>query len=200
MSHRISATVAAAAVIGLGGLLAAATPVAVSPAAADTVTSRPFDVSAQRRGGGGGGGAARRAAPRPAARAARPAARAARPAARAARPAARPAARAVARPGVAARRGVVVRGGRRVTVVRRVGPYRWPWRWRGRYWPLVAIGTLGVLTVGAVAYSAYGYVPLQEPVCSGEGDTPGCILRWTNVPSAEDPGVLVPACVQYCPR
>jgi hypothetical protein len=64
---------------------------------------------------------------------------------------------------------------------------------------LVGIGALGAFTVGALAYSAYAYVPVDQPLCAGETED-GCILRWTSVPAAEDPGVLVPACVQYCPR
>jgi len=64
---------------------------------------------------------------------------------------------------------------------------------------LVAVGTLGAFTVGAVAYSAYGYVPVSEPVCAGETED-GCILRWTTVPAQEDPSVLIPQCVQYCPQ
>jgi hypothetical protein len=64
---------------------------------------------------------------------------------------------------------------------------------------LVPIVALGAVTIGAVAYSAYAYVPVGEPVCAGMTED-GCILRWTEVPSSEDPSVLVPQCVQYCPR
>jgi len=64
---------------------------------------------------------------------------------------------------------------------------------------LVAIGTIGLITVGAVAYSPYGYVPVAEPVCGGTTED-GCILRWTTVRAAEDPSVLIPQCVQYCPQ
>jgi len=204
MSQRLSVALAAAALIGLGGL---ATPGAVTVAAADGAKSLSIDVSAQRRPGGGGGArpAARPARPaarpaRPAARPVRPAARPARPAARPARPAARPAARPV-RP--AARRvgagrvraGALRIGGRRVVVVR--GPRRV--FWRGRYWPLVPIVALGAFTVGAIAYSAYAYVPVEQPLCSGTTED-GCILRWTNVPAQDDPTVLVPQCVTYCPQ
>jgi hypothetical protein len=69
--------------------------------------------------------------------------------------------------------------------------------WRGRYWPLVPIVALGALTVGAIAYSAYGYVPVEQPLCGGI-DEDGCMLRWTDVPTTT--GELVPQCVSYCPR
>jgi hypothetical protein len=71
--------------------------------------------------------------------------------------------------------------------------------WRGRRWPLIAIASLSAFTVGAIAYSAYAYVPVAAPVCAGETED-GCILRWTEVPAVDDPGVLIPQCVQYCPR
>ena len=71
--------------------------------------------------------------------------------------------------------------------------------WRGRYWPLVPIAALGAVTVGALAYSAYGYVPVEQPLCVGETED-GCIMRWAQVPAQEDPSVLVPQCVTYCPQ
>ncbi len=86
-------------------------------------------------------------------------------------------------------------GGRSVVVVR--GPRTV--LWRGRNWGLVPVVALGALTVGAIAYSAYGYVPVEAQLCSGTTED-GCILRWTNVPAAENPSVLVPQCVSYCPR
>ena len=205
MSRRsIGAALAAAAVIGLGGLLAA--PGSLAPvAAADSAAALAMDLSAQNKKAGTGD--ARRAAPAarrsaPAARRATPAARRATPAARRSAPAARRVAPAARRPAarvrhVAPRRGAPLRlGGRRVAVVR--GAHRW--RWRGRWWPLVGIGTLGAFTVGALAYSPYGYVPVSRQVlCTGTTED-GCILRWTSVPAQEDPSVLIPQCVQYCPQ
>ena len=73
---------------------------------------------------------------------------------------------------------------------------RWV-NWRGRRRHLVPIISLGAFTLGAVAYSAYGYVPVAEPVCTGYTED-GCIFRWTEVPTRE--GVPIPQCVAYCPR
>jgi hypothetical protein len=119
------------------------------------------------------------------------------PAARRVAPAVRPAARVAPRTVVVGgRRGAPLRiGGRRVVVVR--GP-RWV-VWRGRRWGLVPIVALGALTVGSIAYAAYGYVPVDAPLCEGVTED-GCLLRWTEVPAADDPSILVPQCVQYCPR
>jgi hypothetical protein len=209
MSQRIRL---AAAAFGLGGLLVVAVPGAIGATAAETVENPVTDLSAQfNQRGGGGGGAARggaraapRAAPRPAARAAprlgaQAAPRAVRqaPAARRIAPAVRPAARVAPRTVVVGgRRGAPLRiGGRRVVVVR--GP-RWV-VWRGRRWGLVPIVALGALTVGSIAYAAYGYVPVDAPLCEGVTED-GCLLRWTEVPAADDPSILVPQCVQYCPR
>ena len=83
-------------------------------------------------------------------------------------------------------------GGRRVTVIRD----RHVVRWRGRPWTVVPIVALGALTVGAIAYSAYAYVPVEQPVCTGYTED-GCFLRWAEVPTVE--GELIPQCVTYCP-
>jgi hypothetical protein len=169
---------------------------------------------------------AARPAAHPAARpAARPAVRPARPAAHPVRPAARPAhpvVRAAPKPGVVrhaparvvtrpagparvipARHGprISVRvvgggpiriGGRRVTIVR--GP-RYV-TWRGHRRSLVPIAVLTGLTIGAVAYSAYGYLPVEQNYCDGFTED-GCQLQWTDVPTEE--GDVVPQCVTYCP-
>lgn len=71
--------------------------------------------------------------------------------------------------------------------------------YRGRRWGLVPVVALGALTVGALAYSAYAYVPVEAPMCTGTTED-GCILRWTNVPAQDDPSVLVPQCVTFCPQ
>jgi len=69
--------------------------------------------------------------------------------------------------------------------------------WRGARRSLVPLAALSVITIGAVSYRAYGYVPVEQPLC--EGPTPeGCELRWTEVPTPE--GDLVPQCVAYCPQ
>jgi hypothetical protein len=69
-------------------------------------------------------------------------------------------------------------------------------RWRGRAWTVVPIVALSALTIGAIAYSPYAYVPVGAPVCTGYTED-GCFLRWTEVPTAE--GELIPQCVAYCP-
>jgi hypothetical protein len=88
--------------------------------------------------------------------------------------------------------GPVNIGGRRVIVIRD----RHVVRWRGRPWNVVPIVALGALTIGAIAYAPYAYVPVEEPVCTGYTED-GCFFQWTEVPTAE--GELVPQCVTYCP-
>jgi hypothetical protein len=245
MSRRTGFVLAAAAAIGLGGVLAASGLAAVTPAAADALNtsagglaaSPVNDISAQRKKGGqkargrtGGQPKAKGTGrPRPAAkgsgrqrpganrpRGQRPAAKGSgrqRPGAnrpRGQRPAAkgtgrpRPGARPAARPprATAARRGprrdVRIRaggpiriGGRRVTVIR--GGHRY--RWRGRYWDVAPIAALTALTLGAIAYAPYAYVPVAQPLCTGYTED-GCFLRWTEVPTSQ--GDLIPQCVTYC--
>lgn len=87
----------------------------------------------------------------------------------------------------------LILGGRNYSVVR--GP-RWV-MWRGSRRNLVPLAALGLITVGAVSYAAYGYVPTEQQYCSGP--TPeGCELRWQEVPTAE--GDVVPQCVAFCPQ
>ena len=89
-------------------------------------------------------------------------------------------------------RGPLILRGRTITVIR--GPRSV--FWHGRRRNLIALGAIGLITVGAVSYAAYGYVPVEQPLC--EGPTPdGCELRWQEVPTPE--GDLVPQCVQFCP-
>lgn len=216
MSQRISVALAATVAIGLGGVLAA--PGAMPPAAAETLTGPVMDttagpvdnISAQaRREGDGKRGGERRPGGRP--KADRPGGQ--RPGAGrpdGTRPGAqrpgdrRPGAGPGPRPprAAAARRGPrydvrirgggpIVIGGRRVTVIRD----RHRYRWRGRYWNVVPITALTALTIGAIAYRPYAYVPVGEPVCTGYTED-GCFLRWVEVPTAE--GELVPQCVTYC--
>ena len=72
------------------------------------------------------------------------------------------------------------------------------WRsWQGRRRYYVPLAALGILTVGALAYSAYAYAPVAEPICTGYTDD-GCFFRWGEVPTPE--GDLIPACVTYCPQ
>jgi hypothetical protein len=118
---------------------------------------------------------------------------------------------------VAPRRGPVVVAPRRLGVVGPavIGPRRYFARplvlggrpyavvtgprvvfWRGARRSLLPIAALSVITIGALSYRAYAYVPVAQPLC--EGPTPeGCELRWTEVPTPE--GDLIPQCVAYCP-
>jgi hypothetical protein len=225
MSRRTGFVLAAAAAIGLGGVLAASGLAAVTPAAADALNtsagglaaSPVNDISAQRKKGGqkargrtGGQPKAKGTGrPRPAAKGSgrqRPGAnrpRGQRPAAKGtgrprpgARPAARPPRATAARRGprrdVRIRAGGPIRiGGRRVTVIR--GGHRY--RWRGRYWDVAPIAALTALTLGAIAYAPYAYVPVAQPLCTGYTED-GCFLRWTEVPTSQ--GDLIPQCVTYC--
>jgi hypothetical protein len=88
--------------------------------------------------------------------------------------------------------GPVRIGGRNVTIVR--GPRYVVWRGHRR--SLVPLAVLGALTVGGVAYAAYGYVPVEQNYCDGFTED-GCQFMWTDVPTEE--GDLVPQCVTYCP-
>jgi len=217
---RIALTIAAA--VGFGGLTAITTPLATTAAATESGAKSASDFSAQRgergerrgegRGAGrpGGGGQGGRPAMRPdrpaggqgrpSAGPGRPGMGAGRPGMAPGRPAGRPPVRTVRPvgpgPRVGAIRGGSVRiGGRPVVVVR--GPRAV--YYRGRRWGLAPVVALGALTVGALAYSAYAYVPVEAPVCTGVTED-GCLLRWTNVPAQDDPSVLIPQCVSYCPR
>jgi hypothetical protein len=82
-------------------------------------------------------------------------------------------------------------GGRQVTIIR--GGHRY--RWRGRYWNVRPVTALTALTLGAIAYAPYAYVPVAEPLCTGYTED-GCFLRWTEVPTEQ--GDLIPQCVTYC--
>jgi hypothetical protein len=83
-------------------------------------------------------------------------------------------------------------GGRNVTIVR--GPRYVVWHGYRR--ALVPLAALGALTIGGVAYAAYGYVPVEQPYCDGYTED-GCQFMWTDVPT--DEGDIVPQCVTYCP-
>lgn len=224
---RIALTIAAA--VGFGGLTAITTPLATTAAATESGAKSTSDFSAQRGergerrgegrgagrpGGGGQGGRPAMRPDRPAGGQGRPSAGSGRPSAGPGRPGmgagrpgmapGRPAGRPPVRtvrpvgpgPRVGAIRGGSVRiGGRPVVVVR--GPRAV--YYRGRRWGLAPVVALGALTVGALAYSAYAYVPVEAPVCTGVTED-GCLLRWTNVPAQDDPSVLIPQCVSYCPR
>lgn len=88
--------------------------------------------------------------------------------------------------------GPIVLGGRRVGLIRG----RRHVFWRGHRRSLVPLAAIAGLTIGAIAYSAYAYVPVEARYCSGFTED-GCELRWTEVPT--DEGDLVPQCVAYCP-
>ena len=89
--------------------------------------------------------------------------------------------------------GRLILRGRPVTLVRS-GPYYG--FWRGRRYSFIALSAIAALTIGAIAYSAYAYVPVEQPVCAGYTDD-GCVLRWQEIMTVE--GELVPQCVTYCP-
>ena len=88
--------------------------------------------------------------------------------------------------------GPLVIGGRSVAIVR--GPRTLFWRGRNR--SLVPLALIAGFSVGAIGYSAYGYLPVDEPYCTGYTDD-GCELRWQDVPTPE--GDVIPACVTFCP-
>ena len=222
MSQRIGIALAAAAAVGFGAFAASGKGL-VTFALADTAASQITDISAQaERQREGPRPGAQRPGPRPGAQpqgqrpgaqpqgqrpgAQRPEGQ--RPGAQrpdGQRPGAqrpqgqRPGARVVGprsgpRLSVRIRAGGPVNiGGRRVTVIRD----RHVVRWRGRPWNVVPIVALGALTIGAIAYAPYAYVPVGEPVCTGY-TADGCFLRWAEVPTVE--GELIPQCVTYCPR
>jgi hypothetical protein len=89
--------------------------------------------------------------------------------------------------------GPVFINGRRVSLAR--GRHWTHWHGRRRYF--VPLAALGLLTVGAVAYSAYAYAPVEGPYCAGTTED-GCLLQWREVPTPE--GDLIPQCVVYCPQ
>jgi hypothetical protein len=62
---------------------------------------------------------------------------------------------------------------------------------------VVPIVALGAVTVGALAYTPYAYVPVTAPVCTGY-TADGCFFRWTDVQTAD--GGVIQQCVAYCPR
>ena len=88
--------------------------------------------------------------------------------------------------------GPVRIGGRNVTIIRT----RRFVNWRGHRRYLLPFAGLAALTIGAIAYSPYGYLPVAQNYCDGFTED-GCQLQWTDVPTED--GDLVPQCVAYCP-
>jgi hypothetical protein len=65
-------------------------------------------------------------------------------------------------------------------------------RWR----TFVALGTLGVLAIGAAEYYPYAYIAAPEDYCDGLTED-GCQLVYDEVETVE--GDVVGQCVAYCP-
>jgi Flp pilus assembly protein TadB len=210
MSQRIGIARAAAAVIGLGGLLAASAPGVVTSAVASPVT----DISAQatkkeqrqekaqeRRQEQRQERAQERRQEQRQERRQEQRQELRREERREARPPARPGARVVINPRGGPRLNFRIRGGadrirlgnRDVVIVR--GPRTVTWR--GRQRALVPIGAIAALTVAGAAYAANAYVPVDQPLCTGYTEG-GCFFHWAEVPTPE--GDLIPQCVAYCPR
>jgi hypothetical protein len=217
---RISALLATLSIIGFSGTLVGV-PGTLTKAAAQTAAASSTDLSAQRgergeRGERGNNARPHRAAPRPPDRGQRNVVRPGGGGHTVVRPGGggnvvvRPGGgrNVVVRPGggarvIAGRHGprIGVRvvgggpiriGGRNVTIIR--GP-RFV-TWRGVRRSLVPIAVLSALTVGGVAYAAYGYVPVAQNLCDGYTED-GCQFMWTDVPTEE--GDIIPQCVTYCP-
>lgn len=83
-------------------------------------------------------------------------------------------------------------GGRNVTIIRS----RRFVNWHGQRRYLLPFAGLAALTIGAIAYSPYGYLPVAQNYCDGFTED-GCQLQWTDVPTED--GDVVPQCVTYCP-
>ena len=66
-------------------------------------------------------------------------------------------------------------------------------RWR----TFVALGTLGVLAIGAYEYYPYAYIDAPQEYCDGLTED-GCQMVYDEVQTEE--GDVVPQCVAYCPQ
>jgi hypothetical protein len=96
-------------------------------------------------------------------------------------------------------RGVPARGvGRTMIHSRNYSVWRGGHRVRhGNRWrTFVALGTLGVLAIGAAEYYPYAYIEAPEPYCDGLTED-GCQLVFDEVETME--GDAVGQCVAYCP-
>ncbi len=69
-------------------------------------------------------------------------------------------------------------------------------RYRNRWRTFVALGTLGVLAIGAAEFYPYAYIDAPEPYCDGLTED-GCQLVFQEVETEE--GDVVDQCVAYCP-
>lgn len=66
-------------------------------------------------------------------------------------------------------------------------------RWR----TFVALGTLGILAIGAAEYYPYAYIDAPADYCDGLTED-GCQMVYDEVETVE--GDVVPQCVAYCPQ
>jgi len=66
-------------------------------------------------------------------------------------------------------------------------------RWR----TFVALGTLGILAIGAYEYYPYAYIDAPQDYCDGLTED-GCQMVYDEVETVE--GDVVPQCVAYCPQ
>jgi hypothetical protein len=69
-------------------------------------------------------------------------------------------------------------------------------RYHGGWRTFVALGALGVITVGAAQYYPYAYIDAPADYCDGMTED-GCQMVYDEVQTEE--GDVVPQCVAYCP-
>ena len=69
-------------------------------------------------------------------------------------------------------------------------------RHRGGWRTFVALGTLGILAIGAYEYYPYAYIDTPQDYCDGLTED-GCQLVYDEVQTVE--GDVVGQCVAYCP-
>ena len=96
-------------------------------------------------------------------------------------------------------RGVPMRGAGRTSIAgRNYSVWRSGYRLRrgGSWHTFVALGTLGVLTIGNADYYPYAYIDAPADYCDGLTED-GCQLVYDEVETLE--GDTVAQCVAYCP-
>ena len=69
-------------------------------------------------------------------------------------------------------------------------------RYHGGWRTFVALGALGVVTIGAAQYYPYAYIDAPADYCEGLTED-GCQMVFDEVQTIE--GDVVPQCVAYCP-
>jgi hypothetical protein len=69
-------------------------------------------------------------------------------------------------------------------------------RYGGGWRTFVALGALGVITIGAAEYYPYAYIDAPADYCDGMTED-GCQMVYDEVQTEE--GDVVPQCVAYCP-